>query len=201
MKAGIKERNPEKTRQEILQIAFEEIFRKGYNGTSTNDIISKIGATRGAFFHHFPTKDDLGYALIDDVLRGMILQRWIEPIQDSEDPIKALIKNFRERIEETPDSSAICGCPLNNLAQELSSSRPDFQKRLKAVMTMWIDETEKLLKKAKALGHLKSSTKTRPLAEFIVACQESAFAMGKVMNDRKIMNSIYGSLKRLLTES
>lgn len=192
-------RNAEKTRQEILQVAAEEIFRNGYHGTSTNEIISKIKATRGAFFHHFPTKDDLGYALIDEVLSAMILERWITPIEAYKNPLDGIIKNFQRRLDEMPDRLVICGCPLNNLAQELSASRPDFQKKLKAVMTMWIDETEKLLKRAKALGHLKPSAKTRPLAEFIVACQESAFAMAKVMNDRKLLYSILRSLKQHLS--
>lgn len=190
-------RNPVETRNKILEVAFNEIYCHGFKGTSTNAIIDKMEMTRGAFFHHFPTKDDLGYALIDEVLSQMILDRWIDPVQKYKDPISGIEKNFARLIEEHKDDHILCGCPLNNLIQEMAD-RPDYQKRLKAVMKKWIDETEKLLKKAKDSGHLKKSVKTRQLAEFIVACQEASFSMGKALASRDAMYSTLKSLKDYL---
>ena len=187
-------RNPVETRRNILQVAFTEIYCHGFKGTLTNAIIAKLEMTRGAFFHHFPTKDDLGYAIIDEVVHEMILERWINPILSYDDPIEGIFKNFAKLIDEHLDEHILCGCPLNNLVQEMSD-RPDFQKRIQAVMEMWINKTQNLLTAAKKSGHLKKDINTRQLAEFIVACQEAAFSMGKALNSRASMRTNLKSLK------
>ena len=60
----IKTRNLEESRKAILQVAFLEILHKGFQGVSIDDIVKKTPYTKGAFYHHFPTKLDLGYALV-----------------------------------------------------------------------------------------------------------------------------------------
>lgn len=188
-------RDPVSTRKEILDVAFMEIYMNGFNGTSTNAIIDKLDMTRGAFFHHFPTKDDLGYAMIDEVLAGLIIQRWVEPIKGYKNPIEGIIKNFTKLINEHKPEHVLLGCPLNNLIQELSGSRPIFQKKLQAVMELWVKDTQKILSSAKKEGYLNKNVSTRDLAEFIVSCQESAFAMGKAMNNLKPAKTIASNLK------
>lgn len=193
-----KKRDPVSTRNQILEVAFLEVYAHSFKGTSTNTIIDKLDLTRGAFFHHFPTKEDLGLALIDEIHRGLILQRWIEPIEKYEDPIKGILKNFKLLIEDHAEDNLLKGCPLNNMIQEMSDI-PKFQKILFDVMEMWITETVKVLTKAKKNNFLKTSVNTRELAEFIVANQEAAFAMGKALNSKKAMKSIYKSLKRYIS--
>lgn len=190
-------RNPAETRARILEVAFNEIYRHGYKGTSTNAIIDKMEMTRGAFFHHFPTKDHLGFALIDEVLAGLIISRWIEPIASYANPVQGILKNFKRLIDEHLNEHILCGCPLNNLIQELSDE-PEFQKRLQAVMEDWITGTEELLKQGKRSGNLNKSVNTKQLAEFVVACQESAFSMGKALNCHKSMGRIYKSLSEYI---
>ncbi len=190
-------RNPFETRQKILQVAFLEIYCHGYKGTSTNSIIDKMEMTRGAFFHHFPTKDELGYALIDEVLHDKILERWIWPISNVGDPIKGILENFAARINEHRKEHILCGCPLNNLVQEMSD-KPEFHRRIQAVMEMWVKKTQAMLTKAKRSGYLKKEVDTRQLSEFIVACQEAAFSMGKAFNSRAAMRSNLKSLKQYI---
>ena len=195
LKAERNLRDPVSTRNKILEVAFFEMYSNGFNGTSTNVIIDKLDMTRGAFFHHFPSKDILGYVMVDDILTSKIVERWIEPIKVYKNPIDGIIKNFTRLINEHKPEHILLGCPLNNLIQELSGSRPVFQKKLQAVMELWVNETQKLLTSAKKDGYLNKSVKTRDLAEFIVSCQESAFAMSKAMNNLKPARTIVKNLK------
>lgn len=55
-------RNPDATRQNILQVAFEEILLKGYQGLRVDEVLNKTGFTKGAFYHHFKSKKELGHA-------------------------------------------------------------------------------------------------------------------------------------------
>lgn len=193
-----KTRNPEKTRAHILETAFDEIYRQGFQGVSIDKIIKNTNVTKGAFFHYFPTKSALGYALVDETLREMIQERWIRPLAAYKNPVQGILKRFKKLTDEWADENIALGCPLNNLTQEMSAVDPKFREKLQAVMQMWIDETEKYLKRAQASGYLKKSVNTCALAEFIVATQEAAFAMTKTMNDRRMLNSVYNSLKEYI---
>lgn len=193
-----KTRNPEKTRAHILDVAFGEIYRSGFQGVSVDKIVKETSVTKGAFFHYFPTKSELGYAIVDETLREMILERWIHPLAAYKNPVRGILKQFKKLTDEWSDDNLALGCPLNNLTQEMSAVDPIFREKLQSVMRLWIDETEKYLKRAQTSGFLKKSVNTKQLAEFIVATEEAAFAMTKTMNDRRMLNSLYNSLKDYL---
>jgi TetR/AcrR family transcriptional regulator, transcriptional repressor for nem operon len=188
-------RDPEKTRAHILEVAFREVYHHGFQGVSIDQIIRQTEVTKGAFFHHFATKSALGYALVDEVLRDMILDRWIRPLSAYKNPIQGILKRFKVLSEEMEEGDLARGCPLNNLAQEMSAVDPMFREKIRTVMTLWIDETERYLKKAQEGGYLKLSADTRQLAVFIVALEEGAFGLVKSMADRRLFDSLYASLR------
>ena len=192
-------RNPEKTRAHILAVAFREIYQKGFQGTSISDIVTKTDVTKGAFFHYFATKQDLGYALVDETLSSMILERWIAPLLAYKNPVQGILNRFKMNIESMPDESVCFGCPLNNLIQEMTPVDPGFHEKLKAVITLWIDENEKHLKKAQTLGYLKQDVNTHQLAEFVVMVEEAAFGMGKSLGGKEPHWTAYHALRRYMT--
>src|SRR2546428_13567435 len=69
-------RAPDATRKKLLQAAFEEIYRRGFQGASLETILAAAGATQGAPNHHFQDKAAPGYAVVDEVGKGLLLQRW-----------------------------------------------------------------------------------------------------------------------------
>jgi TetR/AcrR family transcriptional repressor of nem operon len=190
--------DPEKTRKQILDAAFREIYHRGFQGVSVNEIVSKTDVTKGAFFHYFPTKNDLGYAIIDEILKEMILERWIRPLAAYQNPVQGIITRFRKLIECTSDDSAKFGCPLNNLTQEMSSVDPVFREKLQEVIKLWIDETERYLKIAQERGYLSEKASPREVAEFIVMVQEGSFGMVKNLRDKKVYWSLFNSLRQYL---
>lgn len=191
-------RDPEKTRSHILNIAFAEVHQNGFHGVSIDKIIKKTEVTKGAFFHYFATKNELGYAIVDEILSEMITDRWIRPLAAYKNPVQGILKRFKKLTVEWPREHVQHGCPLNNLTQEMSAVDPVFRQKLQTVMSMWIDETEKYLKKAKKDGYLKKSANTRHIAEFIVMVQEGTFAMAKTMNDAALFDTYYNSLREYL---
>jgi len=181
-----------------MEAAFREIYERGFQGVSIDQILKKTNVTKGAFFHYFSTKSDLGYAIADEILREMVLERWIRPLAAYKNPVQGILKRFKTLTDAMSDEDLVRGCPLNNLTQEMSSVDPLFREKLKAVMTLWIDETERYLKKAQENGYLKKTANTRQLAEFIVATEEGSFGLVKSMADRKIYTSLYNSLRDYL---
>lgn len=194
----VKMRDPERTRKEILDVAFQEIYHRGFQGVSVNEIVAKTDVTKGAFFHYFPTKNDLAYSIVDEILKEMTLERWTRPLAAYQNPVQGIITRFRKIIENTPDQSIAFGCPLNNLTQEMSAVDPVFREKLAVVLKLWVDETEKYLKIAQERGYLSKKASPREVAEFVVMVEEGSFGMVKNLRDKKIYWSLYNSLKQYL---
>ena len=193
--AKTRTRDPEKTRAHILNAAFLEIYRRGFNGVGVRELASKADVTIGAFFHHFPTKNDVAYAIVDEIIRTGIMERWITPLAAYKNPLQGILKCFKNTFENWPDDLVSLGCPLNNLTQELSASDAAMKAKTQGVLTDWIQNTKVHLQRAKDQGYLRKNVNVQELAEFIVTFQEGTFAMGKALNDRKIFDSMYKSFK------
>ncbi len=191
-----KTRDLEKSRKEILDVAFFEVFSKGFQGVSVDDIVKKTSLTKGAFYHHFPTKLDLGYALVDDVIKPMIIDRWITPLEQYENPLKGILKQLEILIGEAPPAHLKLGCPLNNLVQEMAPIDKGFHERLQIALLLWIDEMDKHLKRGQKTGYIKSDVRTRQVAHFVVMAHEGFYGMLKGLNDPKAFDALFESLKR-----
>ncbi len=172
-----------------------QVFTRGFQGVSIDDIVAKTNMTKGAFYHQFPTKLDLGYALVDEVIKPMIIDRWIKPLESFENPLDGILKQMKTLIGESDPAHLKLGCPLNNLVQEMSSVDNGFHQRLQMALNLWINEMEKHLKRAKKSGYLKSDVNTKHVAHFVVMAHEGFYGMLKGLDDPKIFSALYASMK------
>lgn len=58
------------TRRAILDVAVELFSERGFGGTNLNQIIRRARITPGAFCYHFSSKDEVAFAIIDEVAEG-----------------------------------------------------------------------------------------------------------------------------------
>ncbi len=91
---------PEATRRKILEVAFSEFYVNGFQGGSLNHIVETAGTTKGALFHHFDPKQELGYAVVDELIGPLLLTRWLDPVAQSVDPLTDIHASFRPFVEE-----------------------------------------------------------------------------------------------------
>ena len=84
-------RDPERTRERLLQAAFHEIYRSGFQSASLDEILASAGVTKGALYYHFNSKEALGYAVVDEVIAPDVHGKWVRPLRGVKDPIDALI--------------------------------------------------------------------------------------------------------------
>ncbi|NUN06132.1 MAG: TetR/AcrR family transcriptional regulator [Bdellovibrio sp.] len=189
-------RDLKKSRQEILDAAFWEVFTRGFQGVSVDDIVKKTTLTKGAFYHQFPTKMDLGYALVDEVIKPMTYRRWIDPLQKYENPLEGILLLIKNLIGKAKPQELRYGCPLNNLMQEMAPIDKGFKERLEASLLYWIDGMEQELKRAKKSGYVRDDVNIRQVAHFVVMTHEGFYGMLKALDDPKAFNALYDSLKR-----
>jgi len=175
------------TRQIILQAAYAEIYARGFQAASIAKILSTTDVTKGALYHYFPTKLDLGYAVVDELLAEQIQARWIEPLLIADDPISALKEIIIEAGQEISEEDIQCGCPLNNLAQEMSPVDEGFRLRVEAIYKMWRVGTEEAFKQGQRHGLVKQNVDPKNIAIMLVASLEGCIGMAKSAQSKNIL--------------
>jgi TetR/AcrR family transcriptional repressor of nem operon len=177
---------PEQTRGRILQSAYEEFHRNGFQGASINSIVTSAGITKGALFHHFSGKNALGYAVVEEVLKPMVRKVWVEPMIQCEDPIQALkdlLSCFREDMKQNP-TIVLNGCPVNNLAQEMSPLDEEFRTRLEAIYDEWRGAIAAAFARGIENGTVRPEVSPAATAVFLVSAFEGI--IGAIKSSRSI---------------
>ncbi len=176
------------TRHRILAAAFTEFYRNGFQGGSLNDIVASAGATKGALFHHFSGKLALGYAVLDEVIGPLLLQRWLDPVAKSTNPIAEIKRAFRKYVRADIDSGHwMLGCPLNNLAQEMSPLDEGFHSRIDALYTLWRKQYAAAFANGIKAGTVNKSVSPKAVAAMIVASQMGLWGTGKSSRNKAVM--------------
>jgi TetR/AcrR family transcriptional regulator, transcriptional repressor for nem operon len=182
-------RESDATRDKLLKAAFEEIYRRGFQAASLDTILAKAGVTKGALYHHFPDKASLGYAVVDEVVKGLLLERWgvLEP--PSGDPISALQRILRGRVANLTSREVELGCPLNNLAQEMSPLDQRFRRGVNATFDIWTGAVAKDLERGQADGLVRPDVDAQKIAAFVVASIEGSFGLAKGAQSAALLRS------------
>jgi AcrR family transcriptional regulator len=184
----IAQRDPAATRQRIVHAAFLEFYQHGFQGGSLGRIVDAAGVTKGALFHHFAGKEALGYTVVDELIGPLLHQRWLAPLVGSADPILAMQQSFRAFIRQDIDSGHWAfGCPLNNIAQEMSPLDENFRRRVDALYLGWRDGFAAARADGIASGTVRATVDARAAASFIVAAQMGIWGTGKVSQNEALM--------------
>jgi TetR/AcrR family transcriptional regulator, transcriptional repressor for nem operon len=184
-------RDPQGTREKLLRAAFQEIYRRGFQAASLETILAQAGITKGALYHHFPDKAALGQAVLDEVVTELLLQRWsVRSLEEvDEDPITALQEILRHRASELTGREVELGCPLNNLAQEMSPVDERFRRRIDATFDIWREAFAGALNRGRNAGTVKPEVDPDRVAAFIVAAIEGSFGLAKTAQSTAMLRS------------
>lgn len=175
------------TRQVILQAAYEEIYMRGFQAASLSKILANTNVTKGALYHYFPTKLALGYAVVDEILAEHIQQQWVQPLLNADDPISSFKNIIMQSGEEITEENIQCGCPLNNLAQEMAPIDEGFRSRVEAVYRSWRKGIESALLKGQEKGFVKNEINVTSVATMVVASLEGCMGLAKNAQSKKVL--------------
>ncbi|WP_284154933.1 TetR/AcrR family transcriptional regulator [Algicella marina] len=119
-------KDPEKgdARTRLLDAAREIIRRKGFTATTVADLCGAAGVTKGAYFHHFDSKEALGIAAAEDWrdTTGALFAR--APYHESEDPLGRVLAYIDFRMEMIGGEMAAFTCVAGTMAQEVHELHP-----------------------------------------------------------------------------
>lgn len=180
-------RDPARTRAALLDAAFDEMHRSGFRGADVEAILGKVGVTKGALYHHFDSKEALGYAVVDEAIADLTREKWLEPLQQAHDPIDALIGIIRSTSMASHET--FLGCPLNNIAQEMSPLDEGFRKRTARIFTAWQKATAAALREGKSNGTVSKEIDPDDTATFLIAAFEGYMSLAKNAQDAGFLRS------------
>ncbi|HSW12724.1 MAG TPA: TetR/AcrR family transcriptional regulator [Solimonas sp.] len=192
-------RQPDVTRQRLLECAFDEIYRCGFRAASLDAILRDSGVTKGALYHHFDNKTALGYAVVDEVVRPWIEGIW-KPLAEAEDFVGTALALSRERLRERGDRVLAYGCPLNNLINEMASVDEGFRERLLAIMDEWRSGLAEALRRGQKRGRLRRGFEPAAAADFIIACIEGSYGLAKLQQSPQVLQSVTRGLADYLEQ-
>ncbi|MFQ6026896.1 MAG: TetR family transcriptional regulator C-terminal domain-containing protein [Dehalococcoidia bacterium] len=164
----------------MLDAAFNEIYIHGYRAAGLDAILAQTGVTKGALYHHFGNKLGLGYAVVEERVKPLVRERYLEPFKKVEDPIEGL-QRMGLRMEEELMKVGILkkGCPVNNLVQEMSGIDEGFRQRLAEILDEWKGTIAEGIQRGQAVGLVSPDVDPEAVATFYVASYQGACGYAK----------------------
>jgi AcrR family transcriptional regulator len=192
-------RNPKHTRECLLHAAFHEVYKSGFQSAGLDTILAATGVTKGALYYHFDGKEALGHAIVDEVIAVMTRDKWLLPLRGGGDPIETLINIVRET--SLRPEAVRGGCPLNNLAQEMSPLDEKFRKRLARVFHVWQEGIAAALRRGQTQGTVRRDLDADETSSFLIAVYEGYTSLAKNAQDVNVLKvgirNIVGWLRSL----
>lgn len=190
----------EATRLTILQKAFELIYVKGYQTTSIDDIIATTQVTKGAFYYHFKTKDEMGLAIINEILKPTLTSSFIEPLRNEQNPLDAIYNLMHNLLMENEFLKVEYGCPASNFTQEMTPWNADFNKALNELTKQWTKVMTATIESGKKNGFIRKNVNAKQVTLFVMSGYWGIRNFGKLENSKAIYLPYLKELKNYLNE-
>ena len=189
----------EKTKQFIVEKTAPIFNKKGYAGTSLNDMIHATGLTKGSIYGNFVNKDDVAQAAFDFNLKK------VNTIIDDEMLTK---KSFREKLLvytkvyenflEFPFPEG--GCPVLNTAVEADDTHPMLREKASEAVVKWKNSLSKLIQKGIENNEFSSEVDPEQIALTIIATMEGAIMITKLTGKLNYRRAIMKSVEKVIND-
>jgi TetR/AcrR family transcriptional regulator, transcriptional repressor for nem operon len=185
-------------RMRLLDAAMQMVRAQGYSATSVDDICRTAGVTKGAFFHHFKSKEDLAVAAAAH-FSGMAEALFaVQAYRKLGDPLDRLLGyiDFRAAILDGPIPEFTC--LLGTMVQEAYETHPAIRQACDTYMSVHAAEVAKDIEAAKALYAPDASWSAESLAFHTQAVLQGAYVLAKAKNGNAIARDCVAHLRRYL---
>lgn len=175
-------------KQEIISASKELIYSKGYQATAISDILLAANIGKGQFYHYFTSKHDLGLAVVEDLVQDWDQRIIIDILQSSFEPVDKLNKMLDRTLAFHTDNKS--GCPMGNIAIEMSEHDEMFRLKVKYFFERWIEAVETILDEMVNKGQLDSTIDPQKNAQAMLAMIEGGILLTKSHQDIRFLKNV-----------
>jgi TetR/AcrR family transcriptional repressor of nem operon len=189
----------ERTRLSIVEKAAHLFNKRGFYGTSMNDIMEVTGLAKGGIYGHFGSKEEIVLEAFEYSFRKvsdeLILR--IKTKDNAPDKLLTILEYYRDYTLHSPIEG---GCPVLNYTSH-ADSVPELKKALAIASHLMLETLQNILEKGKKYGQLKKSIKPSDEADIIYSRIEGAIMLSKATGNNTKLNLLLEKLKQyILTE-
>lgn len=184
-------------RARLIEAARSLVRHKGFAATSVDDLCAAAGVTKGAFFHHFPSKEALGVALIEDwteTTGAMFAAHAYNSLPDPLDRVLAYLDLRRQLLEmPIPEFSCVAGTTV----QEAYESSPPIRAAAAASIRSGVDHVRAHLAAALA-AHPVAGVTAESLGRLVQVAVQGGIVLAKALDDPAPAREAFDHLERYL---
>lgn len=189
-------------KETIIHESLKLFSLKGFLSTSIHDILLAANTSKGGFYNHFTSKEDLFFQVLDEA-RGIWREKNLSDLDEIKNPIEKIIRlltNYKDRYLKDADNFP-GGCVFITLSVELNDQRPHLAKEIDKGFIGLKNMFKKLLDLGKESGELIRDVDTEAVTEMIFNSMLGASVSYCANKSRagldKSVNSIIGYLEQL----
>jgi TetR/AcrR family transcriptional regulator, transcriptional repressor for nem operon len=190
------------TRERILDAAQQIVLERGFAATSVDAVLAEAPATKGAFFHHFPSKNDLGrallerYAVADDRMLDDFMARAEADRDDPAEQLVAFVRHFEQAADELAPTQP--GCLFVSFIYESQLAGDGEDDLIATSIRHW---RTRLLEKLEAAGRVHPpaiAVDLDSLADQVFTTFEGGFILARAMHDPRHLPAQLAHLRHYL---
>lgn len=184
-------RDGTETRRAIMDAAEQLILDRGFAGTPIDAVLEIAGVTKGAFFHHFDSKQELAHALIERYAAldlGHLEDKMERAEELSTDPLQQLlvfVGLFREEAEEL--TQPYPGCLMGSYCYEAGLFDGPVMDVIRSTMLAWRERLTAKLEEVAERYPPRRDVDLASLADQITVVFEGAYILSKVVQEPAIV--------------
>ncbi|PTQ13316.1 TetR family transcriptional regulator [Sphingomonas oleivorans] len=195
----IRTNDPVGLRRKVLDAAAQSFQAAGYGATSMQDIVREAEVTGGALHHHFPSKKDLGLAVISERVSAELAETWIEVVKAAPSAAEGIAAIFERTIAQLEAKGSVQGCPLGNLTMELALADTDFRIAVAGEYAAWRGAiAERLRLDIEAGGAVFARRDPEGFANVVVAMFSGAMSIAKAEQATDALEACLVQLRSLM---
>lgn len=191
-------RRGDATRERLLTETERLAHRSGFSRTSVNTVLQAAGVKKGALYHHFPGKDELGLAVLARARTAFL--SFIDTALTAPSPREGLDRFFVAVLQAHRDRGFVGGCLWGNTALELSDSSSAHTEIVEKVFDEWISRLERMIRAGQEAGQIRTDLPAGDLARLVVACIEGGIMQSRIRKHEGPLKICLASLRLLLVQ-
>lgn len=188
------------TKQHIIHEAFKLFYEKGFKSTSINEVMKAAKMSKGAFYHHYKSKHQLGLEVIELKIKKRVYDGMIVPLKGPGNAIEILENTFLNRIKSFPFYEKQHGCPMNNFINEIGNYESSYQLALKNIIEKWKKALVILIEIGKNQNDIKKEIPSEAVAVYLISAFEGIRGIRKLYDNDSILDQYISGLSVYLNQ-
>jgi len=188
------------TREKILKRCFEAMEVVGFEALRADKEVLNLNISKGALYHYFPTKLDIGYAMVDEIIKPMYEAKWSGLLDRTEGIAGMIYQIIESEKAEATEKKILRGDVLYNLMLEMSGVDLKFRQKLEEVLEMQVKILQRALLTGKNANEIKAGVDSRSMAYLLIGQLHGCYAIAKTRASKDAFVSMVNGLQKQLID-